>query len=210
MSDLLLRSLAAVVMMAIALIAVLEGGYVFAVLVAAAATAVFYEWTRLTRGRGAGWYAAGFAYALVAALALLWVRDRSDNGIALVIWLFVTVWATDIGAYLTGRAVGGAKLAPAISPNKTWAGFYGGIVAASLLGGAWAMFTGLAPLIVVAAPIFSVIAQAGDLFESAMKRRAGVKDSGSWLPGHGGLFDRLDGLLPVAILTGALVLAGLA
>ena len=210
MSELVVRSFAAVVMIVIALVATMEGGYVFAVLAAAAATAVFYEWTRLVRGWGPVWYVSGFVYALAAALALLWVRDRADNGIALVFWVFAIVWATDIGAYFTGRAIGGPKLAPAISPGKTWAGFYGGIVAATIVAGAWAMVTGLDPVLLLLAPLFSVAAQGGDLFESWMKRRAGVKDSGRLLPGHGGVFDRLDGLLPVAILTAASVLAGVA
>ena len=210
MSELVVRSFAAVVMIVIALVATMEGGYVFAVLAAAAATAVFYEWTRLVRGWGPVWYVSGFVYALAAALALLWVRDRADNGIALVFWGFAIVWATDIGAYFAGRAIGGPKLAPAISPGKTWAGFYGGIVAATIVAGAWAMFTGLDPVLLLLAPLFSVAAQGGDLFESWMKRRAGVKDSGRLLPGHGGVFDRLDGLLPVAILTAASVLAGVA
>ena len=210
MSELVVRSFAALVMIVIALVATMEGGYVFAVLAAAAATAVFYEWTRLVRGWGPVWYVSGFVYALAAALALLWVRDRADNGIALVFWVFAIVWATDIGAYFTGRAIGGPKLAPAISPGKTWAGFYGGIVAATIVAGAWAMFTGLDPVLLLLAPLFSVAAQGGDLFESWMKRRAGVKDSGRLLPGHGGVFDRLDGLLPVAILTAASVLAGVA
>ena len=162
MSELVVRSFAAVVMIVIALVATMEGGYVFAVLAAAAATAVFYEWTRLVRGWGPVWYVSGFVYALAAALALLWVRDRADNGIALVFWVFAIVWATDIGAYFTGRAIGGPKLAPAISPGKTWAGFYGGIVAATIVAGAWAMFTGLDPVLLLLAPLFSVAAQGGE------------------------------------------------
>ena len=197
-------------MIAIALAAAYVGGYSFAVLAAAAATAVFYEWTRIARGWGPVWYVGGFVYALAAAVSLLWIRDRSYDGLALILWIFLVVWGTDIGAYFTGRAIGGAKLAPAISPGKTWAGFYGGVVAATLIGGAWAAFAGLHPVILLLAPIFAVAAQAGDLFESWMKRRAGVKDSGTWLPGHGGVFDRLDGLLPVAILTALAVIAGAA
>jgi len=210
MNDLAIRSGTAVVMIVIALIAVVAGSYAFAVLCAAAATAVFYEWTRLSRGWGIGWYLAGFVYAAAAALALLWVRDRGDSGIALVLWIFILVWSTDIGAYFTGRAIGGAKLAPAISPGKTWAGFYGGVAASTILGGAWALFTGLHPVLILLAPLLSVAAQAGDLGESWMKRQAGVKDSGTWIPGHGGVFDRLDGLLPVAILAAAAVMAGVA
>ena len=210
MRELSIRTLTGVVMIAIALVATVDGGYSFAVLVAAGATAIFYEWTRIVRGWGPGWYAGGFLYALIAALSLLWIRDRADFGMFIVMWVFIVVWAMDIGAYFTGSAVGGPKLAPAISPGKTWAGFYGGVAAATLLGGAWALLTGLRPMLLLLAPLLAVVAQGGDLFESWMKRQAGLKDSGSWLPGHGGLFDRLDGLLPVAILTALAVIAGVA
>lgn len=215
MSELAVRSASGVVMVLVALLAAWQGGYVFAVLAAAAATAVFYEWTRLVKGWGASWYVAGLAYALISALALLWVREHADPSLAhggriLTFWIFILVWSTDIGAYLTGRSIGGPKLAPAISPGKTWAGFYGGIAAATLLAGAWALFTGLRPVVLLLAPLFSVASQGGDLFESWLKRRTGVKDSGRLLPGHGGVFDRLDGLLPVAILTAIAVLLGAA
>ncbi|HET9460071.1 MAG TPA: phosphatidate cytidylyltransferase [Sphingomicrobium sp.] len=210
MSELAIRTFSGVLLVAIALAAVVQGGYTFAVLAAAAATAVFYEWTRIVRGWGTAWYLSGFVYALVSALSLLWVRDRADSGIALVLWVLILVWSVDIGAYFAGRAIGGPKLAPAISPNKTWAGFYGGVVAATLLAGAWALFAGLASIVLLLAPLFAVASQGGDLFESWMKRRAGIKDSGRWLPGHGGVFDRLDGLLPVAILAALAVILGIA
>ena len=203
MNDLAIRSITGALLIVLAVAAVFVGGYSFAVFVAAASTAIFFEWTRLSRGWGAGWYLGGFVYALAAAIALLWIRDRADNGLALVMWVFTIVWTTDIGAYFVGKSIGGPKLAPAISPGKTWAGFYGGVVAASIIAGAWALLTGLHWVVLLLAPLMSVAAQGGDLFESWMKRRAGVKDSGSWLPGHGGIFDRLDGLLPVAILTAA-------
>lgn len=212
MSELAIRTASGIIMILVALAAAVVGGYAFAVLAAAAATAVFYEWTRLTKGWGAGWYVAGFVYAALAALALLWIRERADNadGLRLVLWVFIVVWSVDIGAYFAGRAIGGPRLAPSISPGKTWAGFYGGIAAATLLGGAWAVFTGLDLVLLLLAPLFAAAAQGGDLFESWMKRRAGVKDSGRWLPGHGGVFDRLDGLLPVAILTAIAAIAGAA
>lgn len=210
MSDTALRTISGIVMVVIALAAAIQGGYAFALLAAAGATAVFYEWTRVARGWGIGWQVAGFLYALAAALSLLWIRDRADQGFALVLWVFIIVWATDIGAYFVGRGIGGPKLAPAISPQKTWAGFYGGIAAATVLGGAWALFAGLRPVVLLLAPLFAVAAQGGDLFESWMKRRAGIKDSGTWLPGHGGVFDRLDGLLPVAILAAIAVIGGAA
>ncbi|HEU4704425.1 MAG TPA: phosphatidate cytidylyltransferase [Sphingomicrobium sp.] len=201
MSELLVRSLAGIAMMLVALAAALLGGYYFAVLVAAAATAMFYEWTRIVRGWGPAWAVGGFVYALVPALALLWVRDRADQGLALVLWIFIVTWATDVGAYFVGRAFGRTKLAPSISPGKTVAGLYGGMAGATLFAGAWVLFAQLNPVLLLLAPLFALAAQGGDLFESWMKRRAGVKDSGNWLPGHGGLLDRLDGLVPVAVLT---------
>ena len=209
MNELAIRSITGVLLIALAVAAVFVGGYSFAVFVAAAATGVFFEWTRLSRGWGAGWSVGGFVYALAAAVALLWIRDRADNGLALVMWVFAVVWTTDIGAYFVGKSIGGPKLAPSISPGKTWAGFYGGVVAASIVAGIWAALTGLHWVVMLLAPLMSVAAQGGDLFESWMKRRAGVKDSGSWLPGHGGIFDRLDGLLPVAILTAAAAIVDL-
>jgi phosphatidate cytidylyltransferase len=208
MNELLIRTITGAILVAVALLAAVHGGTLFAVLVAAVATLMFYEWTRLVRGWGAAWYMSGFAYALLPALGLLWVRER--GGLDLLVWAFVVTWATDIGAYFAGRAFGKRKLAPTISPNKTVEGLYGGIAAATLFGGAWVLATGLSRTLLALAPVLAIAAQAGDLFESGMKRRAGVKDSGHWLPGHGGALDRLDGLVPVAILTALAQLAGLA
>ena len=208
MNDLLVRSLTGVILIIAALLVAFEGGYVLAVIVAGIATAMFYEWTRLVRGWGPAWYIAGFFYALLPALGLLWARER--GGIDLLLWAFIVTWSTDIGAYFAGRNFGRRKLAPTISPGKTVEGLIGGIIAATLLGGAWVLAMGLGKALLVCAPIFAIAAQGGDLFESSMKRRAGVKDSGAWLPGHGGVLDRLDGLVPVAVLTAAVQLLGLA
>ena len=208
MSELLVRTLTGVILIAIALLTAVNGGTLFAIFVAAIATLMFYEWTRLTQGWGVAWYLGGFLYALLPALALLWVRERS--GLDLLVWAFVVTWATDIGAYFAGRSFGRRKLAPTISPNKTVEGLYGGIAAATLFGGAWVFATHLRLPLLALAPVLAIAAQSGDLFESGMKRRAGVKDSGQWLPGHGGALDRLDGLVPVAVLTAAAQLAGLA
>ena len=209
MNDLLLRTVTGIVMIGFALVAALLGGNVFALFVAAGATVLYYEWTKIVRGWGAGWWVGGFFYALAPALALLWLRDRADDGIALLMWALIVTWATDIGAYFAGRTLGRKKLAPTISPNKTVEGLYGGMAAATLIGGGWALATGISTALIVIAPVLAVLAQAGDLFESWMKRQAGVKDSGNWLPGHGGLLDRLDGLVPVAVLTAAMNVAGL-
>ena len=210
MNELLVRSLTGLLLIVVALLTAVVGGTIFAVFAAATATAMFYEWSRLTRGWGFGWYAAGFLYALIPALALLWIRERDLHGLALLIWTFVVTWSTDIGAYFAGRRFGRRKLAPAISPGKTVEGLYGGIAAATLLGGAWALANDLGVALLVLAPVLAIAAQLGDLFESGMKRRAAVKDSGDWLPGHGGVLDRLDGLVPVAVLTAAAQLLGLA
>ncbi|MGH6659397.1 MAG: phosphatidate cytidylyltransferase, partial [Sphingomicrobium sp.] len=204
-----IRSLTGAAMISLALGASFLGGNVFAILVAAAATMMFYEWTRIVRGWNAAWYASGFIYALLPALALLWIRERDAQGLFLLLWVFIVTWSTDIGAYFAGSNFGRRKLAPSISPNKTIEGLAGGIAAAALVGGAWVMATGLGQALVVLAPLFAVTAQAGDLLESWMKRRAGVKDSGDWLPGHGGILDRLDGLVPVAVLTALAQFGGL-
>lgn len=216
MNELLVRTITGLVLIAATMIAAVLGGYIFAVLVAAVATLMFYEWTRITRGWGAAWYASGFVYALLPALALLWIRERTpadypsdERGLSLLIWVFIVTWSTDIGAYFAGRRFGSRKLAPTISPNKTVEGLFGGIIAATILGAAWALWAGLGPSLLALAPVLAIAAQAGDLFESGMKRRAGVKDSGAWLPGHGGALDRLDGLVPVAVLTAAAQLLGL-
>ena len=209
MNELAIRTLTGVFLIAAALIAAVQGGNVFALLVAGTATLMFYEWTRIVRGWGGAWYASGFVYALLPALALLWIRERDAHGLELLVWVFIVTWATDIGAYFAGRTFGKRKLAPSISPNKTVEGLYGGIAAAALFGGAWVLATGLGKPLIVLAPLLAIAAQAGDLFESGMKRRAGVKDSGTWLPGHGGILDRLDGLVPVAVITAAAQMAGL-
>jgi phosphatidate cytidylyltransferase len=209
-NDLAIRSVTALVLIAAALLAAVQGGMILAVVVAAIATAMFYEWTRIVRGWGPAWYAAGFVYALIPALALLWIRERDAQGLALLIWVFIVTWSTDIGAYFTGRSVGRRKLAPSISPGKTVEGLYGGVAAATLLGGGWVLAMGLPGALYALAPVCAVAAQGGDLFESGMKRRARVKDSGTWLPGHGGVLDRLDGLVPVAVLTALAQLLGMA
>ena len=208
MNELLVRTLTGALLIAAALVAAAVGGYMFALLVAAVATLMFYEWTRLTSGWGLLWYLGGFVYAALPALALLWIRECA--GLNLLIWTFIVTWSTDIGAYFAGRSFGKHKLAPTISPNKTVEGLIGGIAAATLFGGAWVLANHPAKALLALAPLFAIAAQAGDLFESGMKRRAGVKDSGNWLPGHGGALDRLDGLVPVAVLTAGVQLMSLA
>jgi len=210
MNDLLVRIMSGVIMIVVALGAAVEGGGLFAIFVAAIVTVMYYEWRQMTLSWGPGWAIGGFIYCLLPAVALLWVRGWDDSRLNLLLWVFIVTWATDIGAYFVGRAIGRNKLAPTISPGKTIEGLIGGMVAAGLLGGAWAIEQGLGKPLLVAAPLFALAAQTGDLFESWIKRRAGVKDSGHILPGHGGLLDRVDGLVPVAVLTALAQLSGLA
>lgn len=153
-------------------------------------------------------FALGVAGAGLFFIALLWLRGGDAVGRASIYWLFAVVWGTDIGAYAVGRTLGGAKLAPRISPNKTWSGAIGGL--ASAIGGAlllgWLMaavgwareMPDLLVLLGLGASL-SVISQGGDLVESMLKRAAGKKDSGTLIPGHGGVLDRLDGFIPAAM-----------
>lgn len=210
MKELATRTSVGIILIAIALASALFGGTIFAVLVALVATIMYLEWSRMVGHWGLAWRLLGFAYCLLPAISLLWIRERAEyqgigTGFDLLIWVFLVVWSTDIGAYFAGRAIGGPRLAPSISPNKTIAGLLGGVASAAVLAGFWANLVKLPqPLLWLSIP-FATIAQLGDLFESGLKRRAGVKDSGTWLPGHGGLLDRLDGLVPVAVLTAALM-----
>jgi phosphatidate cytidylyltransferase len=156
--------------------------------------------------RGEGWHARlalsfGFPYLGLAAVALPWLRADPVAGLANTLFVLAIVWGSDVGAYLIGRLIGGPKLAPAISPGKTWSGATGGLVSAAVAGLAVAacLSVGYSPLhVMVVAAGLGIVSQAGDLLESALKRRFGVKDSGHIIPGHGGLLDRLDALLVVA------------
>jgi phosphatidate cytidylyltransferase len=213
MKELATRTAVGIILIAIALASATLGGTAFAVLVALVATVMYIEWSNMVGRWGLAWKLLGFVYCLLPAISLLWIRERAEfqgigKGFDLMIWVFLVVWSTDIGAYFAGRAIGGPKLAPAISPNKTIAGLAGGVICATILAGLWVNFIGLPRLLMWLAAPFAVAAQMGDLFESGLKRRAGVKDSGTWLPGHGGLLDRLDGLVPVAMLTAGLMLTG--
>jgi phosphatidate cytidylyltransferase len=158
------------------------------------------------------WSAVGVAYIGLPCIALLWLRRNPDPefGLRVIFWLFSVVWATDIGAYFVGKLVGGPKLAPHISPNKTWSGLLGGLTAASVVGIVAAALGGGMPTLAVAVASagLALVSQGGDLLESALKRRFGVKDAGQIIPGHGGALDRLDGMLfaaPAAVLLVAVI-----
>ncbi len=155
------------------------------------------------------WLAIGVLYAALPALALFVLRSDPFAGLIAILYLFAVVWGTDIGAYLVGRTLGGPKLWPAVSPGKTWSGAIGGLSAAVFAGIAvlWAFDVRLTAAIVVICIFLSVASQAGDLFESAMKRRFGVKDSGTIIPGHGGIMDRVDGLVVASVAATAVGIA---
>lgn len=148
-----------------------------------------------------------YPYVVLPLVALIWLRADPALGLTVIFWLLATVWAIDIFAYFAGRFIGGPKLAPKISPKKTWAGLIGGMGGAIAVAVATWMWLGAGSLLalIAIAIVLTVVEQAGDFAESALKRRAGVKDSGNLIPGHGGILDRVDGLVAVAL--GAALLA---
>ena len=142
----------------------------------------------------------GLFYAGVLAFALPLLRGSDVDGLAVILWLFAVVWGTDTMALFGGRAIGGPKLAPRLSPSKTWSGFAVGVASGALLGFMVAPRSACSACVVTAGLAVGAAAQAGDLFESALKRRFGVKDAGSLIPGHGGVMDRLDGFIVATAL----------
>jgi phosphatidate cytidylyltransferase len=242
-SDLGVRVLSAIVMVAVAGTALWLGGWVWAAFVVAVALGVLSEWKALAFSFSDNslarlrWILAGLIYVGLAAALLIFLRLFYD-GIYQVGRILLAVIGVDVGAYFVGRTVGGPKIAPSISPSKTWSGLIGGALVGGLflfaIWWAWPTFlcqayidltdpplpfsfdercsepaAGLATLwgFLLTGALVAVVAQTGDFFESWMKRRAGVKDSGDLLPGHGGLFDRADGLIAVLFVIGAIGIA---
>lgn len=235
-SDLPTRAASAIVMVTVAGLAIWLGGAVWLAFVGSVALGVLWEWWALARVIAPGslaraaWALGGLAYIGLGAVMLTTLRDAPPTGWLVLLIVLLGVVSTDIGAYFAGRAIGGPKIAPRISPSKTWAGLGGGILGASAAvavairigtGNAFTAAVNAAlageqhavsyPALnmwpgpigaLVAGSAIAVIAQTGDFFESWMKRRAGVKDSGKLIPGHGGLFDRVDGLLAVMFVLG--------
>ncbi len=198
------RILSALILAPPVLAAIYYGPPYFDILVGLALLVMAWEWNRLVRGPSRelslgrlAWLAGGFLYIGVPSLALLWLRAEGDVGRHTVFWLMALVWAADSGAYTFGLLIGGPKLAPRISPKKTWAGFGGGVFCAAAAGAVGAFLLGkdnLLPLSALSAALGGV-SQLGDLLESWVKRHFGVKDTSNLIPGHGGLLDRVDGLL---------------
>ena len=157
----------------------------------------------VTIGRLDPWPLLGVPYIGLAALSVILLRNDGSNGILAVYWLLFVVWGADTLAYFAGRTIGGPKLMPSISPRKSWAGHGGAIVGGILCSVAFALATGLESIAWLAAMggLLAIVEQAGDFFESALKRKAGVKDSSTLIPGHGGMLDRVDGLVAAAMVT---------
>jgi phosphatidate cytidylyltransferase len=177
----------------------------WALLAALPATALVLVLARGERRVATLWVAAGALYITPPVVALVWLRG-DVGGARLILWLMATVWATDIGAFFAGRLIGGPKLAPRISPQKTWAGLIGAMASAGLIGVIADVSVPGAPgaaALAAAGAVLAVVAQAGDLGESWVKRRFGAKDSSALIPGHGGLLDRVDGLLAAAVALAA-------
>lgn len=209
-SDLGIRTLSGVIMMLVAASAIWIGGPIFAIFIALITVGLLYEWSKLALGLTPNpvarllWILGGLAYVGLATAFLVFLREFAE--IYILLGIIGLVISTDTGAYFAGRTFGGPKIAPAISPSKTWSGLLGGMTASTLFISVLGYYTeGFSLWQPVAGAGLAIVAQAGDFFESWMKRRAGVKDSGNLIPGHGGLFDRADGLVAVLCVTALLV-----
>ena len=200
MSNLALRAVSAMILAPIAVGAAWLGSWPFAVFWAAAAAAVLWEWTKLVTGLI--WTMAGIGYAGIMLLAPLLLRTDNTYGFLALVLLFAIVWTTDILGYFAGRAIGGPKLLPAISPKKTWSGAIAGTLGAMIVAVLVANYFGAfnTTAIAIIALLLSIMAQLGDLLESWVKRQFGAKDASHLIPGHGGVMDRLDGFWAAALV----------
>jgi phosphatidate cytidylyltransferase len=215
----LLRLASTIVLVPPAGAAIWFGSPYFEGMVMIVALIAIIEWCRVSLGSGAGargaarigWPVFGVLYIAISCWCLVWLRANPDHGRGLAILLFAVVWSTDIGAYLVGRTLGGPKLAPRISPNKTWSGAIGGLICAAIAAYVAALWGGLAyagATVLAIGAVLSVFSQIGDLGESWWKRRFAVKDSGNLIPGHGGILDRIDGVLLASPVAAAAYWAG--
>lgn len=209
-TDLRTRLISAVILAVAAFLCIYFGSFLMLAMIAAFCYVGMKEWMDLPKSRNFSqltnrkWFGFGLLYVGWACLAILLIRFSDDLGYAATIWLITITIGTDIGAYFAGRFIGGPKVAPEISPNKTWAGVGGGIIGAIILS---SIFLSMASVpvnssILKLVVIFSLISQCGDFFESYVKRRFAVKDTGSFLPGHGGILDRMDGQIFLLIAAG--------
>ncbi len=193
--ELITRFKSAIIMVAVALVLTIAHPLTFAAMVLIGAGIIWKEWFYLTKGRSIGWFFFGLIYILTAVLSLIYLRNSS---LMILLSLFAFVWGGDFAAYLVGKEYGVHKIAPSISPGKSWEGLAGSVIVSACIA---AVFGYMAPVVhAILGALLAVVGLCGDMFESWLKRRAGVKDSGTLIPGHGGLFDRVDALLPCAIV----------
>ena len=197
------RIISAAVMIPPVVAVVVLGTPYFEILVAAGSIVAAWEWLNLC-GRRTGWLAIGALYIGVPSVALIHLRSDPVLGLETVIWVFALVWAADTGAYGFGTVIGGPKLAPAISAKKTWAGLAGAILCSGLIGAMAATILEMEGWLQITAisVVIGIVSQAGDLVESRIKRHFGKKDTSGLIPGHGGLLDRIDGLLAASLVVG--------
>ena len=217
-TDLKTRFISAVILVLAAFFCVWYGSFLMLLMMAAFAYIGIKEWMDLPKQRHFStstkrkWFGFGLLYVGWACISILLVRFSDDSalypdvdlGFTAACWIISIAMATDVGAYFAGRFIGGPKVAPSISPNKTWAGVIGGVINAVLFTSLVLYFCGFSAnsSIIKLVIIFSLIGQIGDFFESYIKRRFAVKDTGSFLPGHGGLLDRMDGQIFIMIASG--------
>ena len=198
LSDLEKRVASSIILIPLTLYAIFISKALFLLLILSVAIIASFEWNNLTRSDEKNknkkkWFLIGFLYILIPLYSVMELRFIDKN---IILWLFFVVWSTDIFAYFIGKNLGGPKLIQSISPNKTWSGLIGGMVSAAIIGLlSTLMFEGGILFFMITSALLAVIAQIGDLFESKVKRIFGVKDSGTIIPGHGGILDRIDGLM---------------
>lgn len=207
------RIISAVILIPLVIFICFVGGNTYTAILLIAAVIMSFEWNQIVNSDNENthnktkWQIVGIAYIVLFVQSMIYLRS-TENGFWLIIFIFSVVWATDIGAYFTGRKFGGPKIAKKISPNKTWSGLFGGMILASIVTLIFSLFLGIQSIqIVLFASLLAVIAQIGDFFESWLKRCFNVKDSGNIIPGHGGLLDRLDGLVTVTIIIATIEIA---
>jgi phosphatidate cytidylyltransferase len=192
------RIISSLVMIPIALFAIFVSQKLFIFLVIVVAVLMAFEWSEMSRKMPdkKKWRLIGFLYISVPLYCAVSIRILDDE---ILFWMFAIIWATDIFAFFAGKSLGGAKIAPTISPNKTWSGLIGGVLASLGIGAISAIiFPGSIIFFLIISVLISIVEQISDLVESKFKRIFGVKDSGDIIPGHGGVLDRLDGMILVA------------
>ncbi|MFT4717875.1 MAG: phosphatidate cytidylyltransferase [Rickettsiales bacterium] len=190
------RIASSLVLIPVILYAVFLSKTLFLLLILSMAIIAAFEWNNLTKSDVENknkWLLVGFFYLLLPFYSILELRSIDKD---IILWLFFVVWSTDIFAYFIGKNIGGPKIMPSISPNKTWSGLIGGMLSAAIIGAlSTLMFEGGVLFFTITSALLAIIAQTGDFFESKIKRIFGAKDSGNIIPGHGGILDRIDGLM---------------